>query len=359
MKVAFFTDNLNLDNGWGNYALYLISTLEKRGIKPIIFITKGKSEKRNSRALLSSYYDNWRKNFLVCRDYHKIKNYFKDCDLIHVLSEPYSPLAYYIFKKLKIPYLITGHGTYLINPLAALRFKKIYSQTYQQAKQVICVSNFTKEELAKKIKLNNLTVIHNGIDYQKFSNTVHQKIGHPVKFLTVGAIKERKNQLFSLRVINSLKEEGIDLKYYIIGQVDSLSYLERIKEYIKEHQLSNQVEILTQVNDQELLNYYQESDIFVLTSQKINYEFEGFGLVFLEASASGLPSIGQLGTGAVEAIKDSSSGYVVSSEKEARDKILQLIYNQTLYQIMSSQALTWAQEHDWSKVVIKYLKFYD
>src|SRR6202008_3914152 len=64
----------------------------------------------------------------------------------------------------------------------------------------------------------------------------------------------------------------------------------------------------------ELPGYYDAADVFALPcrTRKAGLDVEGFGIVYLEASATGLPVIGGDSGGAPDAILDGETGYVVS-----------------------------------------------
>lgn len=63
-----------------------------------------------------------------------------------------------------------------------------------------------------------------------------------------------------------------------------------------------------------MLELLQASDIFVMPNKMVDGDLEGFGLVFLEANACGLPVIGGRSGGVVDAIEDGVSGFLVTPE---------------------------------------------
>jgi len=101
---------------------------------------------------------------------------------------------------------------------------------------------------------------------------------------------------------------------------------------------------------------YNASIINIVKSQG----FEGFGLVFLEAAAAALPVIGTLGNGIEDAVKNNYNGILAPQndiEKTAK-AITDIIKNENLTKEMSLNSVAWAEDHDWGKVVLKYLKAY-
>jgi phosphatidylinositol alpha-1,6-mannosyltransferase len=93
-------------------------------------------------------------------------------------------------------------------------------------------------------------------------------------------------------------------------------------------------------------------DIFTMPSRNINGDFEGFGIVFLEAALSKAPAIGSLSGGIKDAIVDNKSGFLVHENdiKALADKIKLLVNNKELRQKMGNYAHTRAKnEFNWSK----------
>jgi phosphatidylinositol alpha-1,6-mannosyltransferase len=77
---------------------------------------------------------------------------------------------------------------------------------------------------------------------------------------------------------------------------------------------------------------------------------EGLGIVFLEASATGLPVIVGNSGGAVDAVLEGETGFLVNGNdlSEIRDRLIELLANQDLAKRMGSAGRNWvAQEWTW------------
>jgi phosphatidylinositol alpha-1,6-mannosyltransferase len=83
--------------------------------------------------------------------------------------------------------------------------------------------------------------------------------------------------------------------------------------------VSEKVVVFTGIGDAELAYLYQKADLFAMLNYNFRGDYEGFGIVFLEASYFGLPVIGGLDGGSRDAILEGETGYLVdplqSSEK--------------------------------------------
>ena len=104
---------------------------------------------------------------------------------------------------------------------------------------------------------------------------------------------------------------------------------------------------------------YLLGDIFVGPSQIE----EGLGLVFLEASAAGLPIIATKRGGIPEIVQDGLNGLLLQQHDDPRelaDKIIHLLENLELRLRLGQQGRAWVQEHfSWEKIAQRQEEVYD
>ena len=115
-----------------------------------------------------------------------------------------------------------------------------------------------------------------------------------------------------------------------------------------------------EADDQELINLYHHADIFLLTPVNIGNHFEGFGLVYLEAGACGVPSVGSKGCGAEDAIKDNQTGFLVEQNniKKTSESILKILQDKNLRQKLSQEARALAQSMSWKTTSQNLIRLY-
>src|SRR5207302_4246106 len=79
------------------------------------------------------------------------------------------------------------------------------------------------------------------------------------------------------------------------------------------------VRLLGRVDDERLPALYGCADVFtaLARSRWAGLEQEGFGIVFLEAAASGVPQVGGASGGVPEAVADGVTGFILSNPKDA------------------------------------------
>jgi phosphatidylinositol alpha-1,6-mannosyltransferase len=86
-----------------------------------------------------------------------------------------------------------------------------------------------------------------------------------------------------------------------------------LKKDVEKYGLKDFVQFLDFVPEDEIRGLHKAGDIFVMHNRILDDgDREGFGIVFLDASASGKPVIGGRGGGAVEAVEDGVTGYTVN-----------------------------------------------
>ncbi len=101
------------------------------------------------------------------------------------------------------------------------------------------------------------------------------------------------------------------MHYHIYGSLDvDTAFIPGLKRRIDELGMQSHVTLHGSVSNETLAAAYAGADLFLLPSLHEGDYFEGFGLVFLEANAHGVPVIGPTTGGCPEAIKQRESGYI-------------------------------------------------
>ena len=93
----------------------------------------------------------------------------------------------------------------------------------------------------------------------------------------------------------------------------------------------------------ELPGYYDAADVFAMPcrTRRAGLDVEGLGIVYLEASATGLPVIGGDSGGAPDAILDGETGYVVQRCARAAARITELLCDPAKARAMGEKGLAW------------------
>jgi phosphatidylinositol alpha-1,6-mannosyltransferase len=98
----------------------------------------------------------------------------------------------------------------------------------------------------------------------------------------------------------------------------------------------------------ELPGYYDAGDVFAMPcrTRRAGLDVEGLGIVYLEASATGLPVIGGDSGGAPDAILDGETGYVVRDSAELAARLTEQLGDPRRARAMGGKGLAWV-DREW------------
>lgn len=264
----------------------------------------------------------------------------------------------------KAKFVIIAQAAYAIAPLYSRKAALPSRIVYRGADAVVAGSSFVAQEIQRKVPGLNISVIDPGIDMSKFSDVTrtdrHVSITNPY-ILGVGAVKARKGYDISLRAFALLKTDFPRLRYVIVGsQTDEPKFFRMLTELARELGVERDIDFLTNIPDSELNTLYDHASVFVLTSVNLGFHFEGFGMVFLEAAAHGLPCVGTLGNGIADSVEDGTTGILVPQhDAEATARAIRAILSDTVKaERMSARARAFASEHDLPHLARCYERLY-
>ncbi|WP_183563798.1 glycosyltransferase family 4 protein [Mucilaginibacter sp. SP1R1] len=216
---------------------------------------------------------------------------------------------------------LTAHGIEVWRPLSFIKRRFLKS-----CDKVICVSNFTKQQIVDRHQVNegNCVVLNNVIDplmplptsFTKPQHLVDRyQLGnsHPIIFTLTRMASTEKYKGYEqvIRVVGELKAQYPHIKYILAGKYDPQEEI-RINQLIAEHQVKNHVILTGFIDEAELVDHFLLADLFVLPSKK-----EGFGIVFIEALACGLPVICGNADGSIDAIRNGELGKAINADNPA------------------------------------------
>ncbi len=238
---------------------------------------------------------------------------------------------------------------------------------------LVVVSRLWEKILHSEYSLNP-TVINNGVDLEKFRIQEGADIKKKAKesfsvkerkvILSIGGIEPRKNSLTILRAFNIAKsyfeKKGEGLTWLIGGGETLFDYRAYRDEFFSEVkrsgcELGKDIIVLGNVPDDSIPRLYIAADVFVFPSVK-----EGWGLVVLEAMASGLPVIASNIEPLTEYLKDGGNSILVlpmDYEALAR-QIIKLLEEPELRNILIKNGRKTAKAFSWRNTALKHEEFY-
>ncbi|MGA1099081.1 MAG: glycosyltransferase family 4 protein [Candidatus Nanopelagicales bacterium] len=122
-------------------------------------------------------------------------------------------------------------------------------------------------------------------------------------------------------------------------------YKQKLLRKVNSKNLQNSVTFLGTLTQKELAAFYGMSNVFAMPNRTRNFglDVEGLGMVFLEAAACGIPTIGGRAGGVPDALIDEATGYLVNPKKreELLAKLDLLLQNPNLAKSMGSTGRDW------------------
>ncbi len=364
LHIGLIAPDLTMKHGWAQYSLSLINALHKAGVRLTVVAAKNSPslEGVEVHPILPAIVPRER-GFTVktLMQIPRVRHLLHNCDVIHVLAEPYAILGAAVAGKR--PLLITGHGSYVhIAENERWPFNMLYRRAFLQS-TLVCVSHYTLKVAQQVLPGIQTVVVNNGVDAARFAHIENASNLNEPMLLAVGALKRRKGQLELVRAMPQVLEQMPNTQCIIIGSLtNEKDYVQQVQALIATQNLGEHVHLLGHVSEETLLDYYRQANIFVLPSMNDGWKFEGYGLVHLEASAAGLPVIGTTDCGAEDAIDDEVTGLLVPQAKVAEklpEAIIRLLHDPALAAKMGAAGRLKAQRQTWDAVAREMVGVYN
>ena len=220
-----------------------------------------------------------------------------------------TPLAASIARRHRSALICQTHGLEVWSRPGEVRRRGM-----ETAAAVLCVSRDTRARVMTWIDVQpeRVRVVPNTVGAEFTpgdSSATRQRLGVGDRkvILSVSRLdagQRHKGQDRIIRLLPSLLAEGLDVVYLIAGEGDDAP---RVRSIADDTGMSDRVRLLGRVPQAELPALYRAADVFALPSTG-----DGFGIVYLEAMACGVPAVGLAVGGASDALADGELGILAS-----------------------------------------------
>ena len=288
-------------------------------------------------------------------------------DLVHSLEAyPTGLVGDWLARRLKRPHILTSHGTYGVIWHEIIPDRFTYAGVLRRAGLVCPVAQGTSRLMMKyfspDLQATRVVPILNGNDFYRRvprSQALERQAPGIPTLLTVGDIKPRKGQHVSLAAFARLKAHLPQARYFLAGRYQQNDYFHQLQQFVAEQKLSD-VHFLGPVTDEALHKAYRQASALVLAAQQIDLHFEGFGLVYLEAGAYGLPVIGTRSGGVADAVREGETGLLVEPQDvdSLAQAMLRLLQDKDLARRMGQANRRWAETLTWERNAAAYAQAY-
>lgn len=215
-----------------------------------------------------------------------------------------------------IPYVCWSHGEDIVTAGQSRELSVLANRAYRGAAANIVNSHNTGRMLeALGISPSGIHVVHPGVDVTRFRPDVDGSAiraryapGGETLLLSVGRLQRRKGHDLVIEAVSRLSP-GVPVQYVIAGDGHERARLEALA---ASSGVQSRVHFAGEVADALLPQFYAACDLFVMPNRVDEGDIEGFGIVFVEAAASGRVAIGGNSGGVPEAVGDRRTGILVS-----------------------------------------------
>ena len=269
-------------------------------------------------------------------------------------------LAARIRRPLSTRLVVFAHGEEVLVAQSSRQLRWIARLVYRFADVVIANSRNTEALVKALAPSARVVCVHPGVDPGAYVrprselDEVRRSWGWPddtIVLSTVARMEERKNQSGVIAALAALRAEGLPLAYVCAGDGEERAKLQQLAADLG---VAPWVRFPGTLSDEEKIRTFAACDLHVMPSVRAGAMIEGFGIVFLEAAAAGVPSIcGNVG-GQAEAVADEETGLVVDGANPAhlRGAIRRLAIDSGSRARMGQAAALRARAFDWANVSV-------
>jgi phosphatidylinositol alpha-1,6-mannosyltransferase len=294
----------------------------------------------------------------------KLKKSIKDNKIDYILVGHILPLgtaAYILSYFLKFKFAVIMHGMDYSFSQKSKRKMRLTEKILKRSDKIICSNSYLMNEVKKdygnKVFLFNPGIVATVGSRQKLLDELKEKYNLENKFLllTVGRLVERKGFAKVINLIPELVKTIPNLVYIIVGNGPER---DKLSGQIKFLNLKNVITI-NDADDEARNAWLNLSDVFIMISEDIKGDYEGFGIVYLEANLAGKPVIAGDSGGVRDAVVNDETGLLIDPDnKEAIIKAIQKLYkDKDLREKMGHNGKTRAlNEFVWSKHINELYK---
>lgn len=252
-----------------------------------------------------------KKSLFFARSYLRLKKLIKKntFDIIHIhMSYKGS-----FFRKYYVTKLCKKNNKKVIIHLHGSEFKDFYysgdenrkakiQELFNLADVTIVLGESWREFITSISPKANVVIVNNAV---KIPDIDEKKLHERVTFLFLGALIKRKGVMDLLQATKQLADTGItNFKILIAGSGEEE---QNLKNYVTENKISDHVEFLGWVGNDDKPGLFEKSDVLVLPSYN-----EGLPIAILEAMSYGLPIISTNVGSIAEAVQEGKNGFLIA-----------------------------------------------
>ncbi|MHC1755343.1 MAG: glycosyltransferase family 4 protein [Methanosarcina sp.] len=364
MKIAMICDYLEEGHGIHTHVHYLSKELiKKECIDELNIITVGKNQLQNHSdntvIILDCKNKYFSKYYSVPKKIMQLVERLKP-DIIHIHGT-YPPYSIIPLITKDYPIVVTLHGIVSVESKFSIKNKillsnKIYGllekKAINKASRLIAVSPSLSEYCLKMgADTSIVDIIPNGIAINEYEFESNNLI-HP-SLLYIGRLVKIKGIDILIRALPIIKVSYPNIKLFIAGTGGQFN---KINSIVKKMDLTENVIFLGKVFGSEKRRLIASTDILILPSR-----YEAFGIVLLEAMASGKSIVASNVGGVPYIVNNGETGllFEVGNVKELAEKVIKLLDCEKLRLEMGRAGRKRAKDFSWNNIADQTVKTYE
>ncbi len=271
------------------------------------------------------------------------------------------PIGLWLSKVKPLPrFLITCHGGELVK--VEQGYRKVFDidslliDAMNASTGVVAISSYMRREIEELgVEASRILDIPNGVDLDRFKHKIDLDLRSKfsispdaVVILSIGRQAWPKAYDVGIRAFAKVAAKVPEVRYVMVGR-----NVNKWQGLVDELGIAGKVIFCGQLHGDEVVSAYQQADILFFPSV-----CESFGLVVLEAMASGLPVVATNVGLCVDAIETGENGIVVETGQvdQMADALLKLAEDQSLRKRMGAANLGKVKSYSWDRVSRLYLQ---
>ncbi|MEE9553622.1 MAG: glycosyltransferase family 4 protein [candidate division Zixibacteria bacterium] len=283
-------------------------------------------------------------------------------DLIHALDWPHIMALAYFNRFKKIPFVASVYGTEILLAPDSRQIKYLAGENFFTAPdRFYAISDYTRNlllETKPTLDPESVTATPPGVDFDYFSNPgekfdIYKRFSIPINnkvILTVSRLDKRKGHRAVFRALERLPSRmKNEVSYIIAGDGDDSKYNQELRRLAKNSGVN--VIFAGRVDYDLLPSLYASCDLFCMPGEPYPEKIEGFGIVYLEAAAAGLPSIASRIGGVPEAVIDNRTGILLEPGdiESLSAALVKMIRNDDFRAGLGKAAFEHAKQFSWQR----------
>ena len=226
----------------------------------------------------------------------------------------------------------------------------------RKARKILVTSGYSRRiaERAYDLRSEQLAIVPEGIDLSDWRSMAQQEFPRPDQRPTILSVAHqypRKDTATLLKAVSLLKLRFPHVQARIVGAGPRLPFLRRLATDLS---LEQNVRFMGSIGDRlQLMRHYFEADLFCLPSLQ-----EGFGIVFLEAMAAGLPIVAARAGATPEVVEEGQVGLLFEpgDAGELSRRLARLLGDEELRREFSRVAREKVEEYEGTRVAAEFIR---